>query len=160
MGPEWTSPDLARLVRVYSDPLQHAALAALVVAPLAARTDRRVLGTAVAAALVIDLDHVVAARSARPRDTTALPARPRTHSLLTAAGVGCVAGRRADRGTAGRRSPPWGRTCCTTPATAPRPRPCCGRGGRRVSSDGACSSPAPWRSPSVSAAAGRRAARA
>ena len=49
------------------------------------------LGTAVAAALVIDLDHVVAARSARPRHTTALSARPRTHSLLTAAGVGCVA---------------------------------------------------------------------
>ena len=41
-----TAPDLARLVRVYSDPLQHAALAALVVAPLAARTPQRVLGTA------------------------------------------------------------------------------------------------------------------
>jgi len=89
--PESTAPDLARLVRVYSDPLQHAALAALVVAPLAARTRQRVLGTAITAALVIDLDHVVAARSARPRNTTALSARPRTHSLLTAAGVGCVA---------------------------------------------------------------------
>jgi membrane-bound metal-dependent hydrolase YbcI (DUF457 family) len=75
---------------VYSDPLQHAALAAVVVAPLAARTRQRVVGTAVATALVIDLDHVVAARSARPRDTTALPARPRTHSLVTAVGVGCV----------------------------------------------------------------------
>ena len=85
------SSDLARLVRVYSDPLQHAALAALVVAPLAAQTRQRVLVTAVTAALVIDLDHVVAARSARPRATTALSARPRTHSLLTAAGVGCVA---------------------------------------------------------------------
>jgi membrane-bound metal-dependent hydrolase YbcI (DUF457 family) len=50
-----------------------------------------VLATAVTAALMIDLDHVVAARSAWPRDTTALPARPRTHSLLTAAGLGCVA---------------------------------------------------------------------
>jgi hypothetical protein len=80
-----------RRVRVYSDPLQHAALAALVVAPLAVRTRERVLGTAVAAALAIDLDHVVAARSARPRHTTALSARPRTHSLLTAAGVGCAA---------------------------------------------------------------------
>jgi membrane-bound metal-dependent hydrolase YbcI (DUF457 family) len=77
-------------VRVYSDPLQHAALAALVVAPLAARTDSRVLRTALAAALVIDVDHVVAARSARVRDTTALPVRPLTHSLLTAAGVGCA----------------------------------------------------------------------
>jgi len=84
-------PEMARHVRVYSDPLQHAALAALVVAPLAASTEQRVLGTAVAAALVIDLDHIVAARSARPRNTTALSARPRTHSLLTAAGVGCVA---------------------------------------------------------------------
>ena len=91
MSPEPTSPDLARLVRVYSDPFQHAALAALVVAPLAVRTRHRVLGTAVATALVIDLDHVVAARSARPRDTTALSARPRTHSLLAAAAVGCVA---------------------------------------------------------------------
>src|SRR5687768_978486 len=77
-------------MRVYSDPLQHAALAALVVAPLAVRTDSRVLGTAVAAALMIDIDHVVAARSARPRDMTALPARPRTHSMLVAAGVGCA----------------------------------------------------------------------
>ena len=76
---------------MYSDPLQHAALAALVVAPLAAQTRQRVLVTAVTAALVIDVDHVVAARSARPRATTALSARPRTHSLLTAAGVGCVA---------------------------------------------------------------------
>ena len=75
---------------MYSDPLQHATLAALVVAPLAARTDRQVLRTAVVAAWVIDVDHVVAARSARPRDTTALPARPRTHSLLTAVGAGCV----------------------------------------------------------------------
>ena len=84
------SPDVARRVRVYSDPLQHAALAALVVAPLAARTDRQVLRTAVVAAWVIDVDHAVAARSARPRYTTALPARPRTHSLLTAAGAGCL----------------------------------------------------------------------
>jgi membrane-bound metal-dependent hydrolase YbcI (DUF457 family) len=78
-------------VRTYTDPLQHAALAVLVVAPLAARTRERVVGTAVAAALAIDLDHVVAARSARPQATTALPVRPRTHSLVTAAGVGCVA---------------------------------------------------------------------
>ncbi len=81
---------MAELVRVYSDPLQHAALAALVVAPLAAATDARVLRTALVAALAIDVDHAIAARSARPRDTTALPARPRTHSLLTAAGVGCA----------------------------------------------------------------------
>ena len=90
MRPARSSPDLAWRVRVYSDPLQHAMLAALVVAPLAARTDGRVLRTALVAALAIDIDHAIAARSARVRDTTALPARPRTHSLLTAAGVGCA----------------------------------------------------------------------
>ena len=77
-------------LRVYSDPLQHAAIAAFVVAPLAARADRRVLGTAVTAALVIDVDHAVAARSVWPRDTTALAQRPRTHSLLTAATAGAL----------------------------------------------------------------------
>jgi len=82
--------DLAWHLRVYSDPLQHAAIAAVVVAPLAARTDRRVLATAVAAALVIDVDHAVAARSFRPRHTTALNRRPPTHSLLAAAGAGAL----------------------------------------------------------------------
>ena len=79
-----------RWLQVYSDPLQHAAIAAAVVAPLAARAGRRVLGTAVTAALVIDVDHAVAARSMWPRDTTALSQRPRTHSLLTAAGAGAL----------------------------------------------------------------------
>jgi len=86
----------ARRVRVYSDPLQHALIAAAVVAPL--RGGRPVLATAVAAALAIDADHVVAARSLRVRDTTALPARPRSHSLIAALGAGgvvaAVAGRR------------------------------------------------------------------
>ena len=72
-------------LRVYSDPFQHAAIAAAVVAPLTVGTPRRVLATAVAAAVVIDLDHMVAARSARPRDTTGLGQRPRSHSLLAAA---------------------------------------------------------------------------
>ena len=85
-----SSPDLARRMRVYSDPLQHAALAALVVAPLAVRTDSRVLRTAVAVAMVFDVDHVLAARSARPREMTSLPARPRTHSLPVAVCVGCA----------------------------------------------------------------------
>src|SRR4051812_15064008 len=82
-------------VRVYSDPLQHAAIAAAVVAPLALGTPRRVLGTAVAAAVVIDLDHLIAARSARPRHTTALDQRPRTHSLIAAALAGALVGARA-----------------------------------------------------------------
>src|ERR1700750_2015686 len=83
-------------VRVYSDPLQHALIAAAVVAPL--RGGRPVLATAVAAALAIDADHVVAARSLRVRATTALAARPRSHSLIAALGAGAVvaavAGRR------------------------------------------------------------------
>jgi membrane-bound metal-dependent hydrolase YbcI (DUF457 family) len=84
-----TRRDLAWHVRVYSDPLQHAAIAAVVVAPLA-RVDRRVLGTAVASALIIDADHVVAARSLRPTHTTALSRRPPTHSLLAAAAAGAI----------------------------------------------------------------------
>jgi membrane-bound metal-dependent hydrolase YbcI (DUF457 family) len=79
-------------LRVYSDPLQHAAIAAVVVAPLALGAPRRVLGTALAAALAIDLDHVIAARSAHPRATTALDQRPCTHSLLTAALTGGLVG--------------------------------------------------------------------
>jgi LexA-binding, inner membrane-associated putative hydrolase len=83
-------PDLAWRVRVYSDPLQHAAIAAVVVAPLAARVGPRVMATAVTAALVIDADHAVAAHSIRPRATTALAQRPRSHSMITAAGAGAA----------------------------------------------------------------------
>jgi membrane-bound metal-dependent hydrolase YbcI (DUF457 family) len=87
--------DARRRVRVYSDPLQHVAIAAAVVAPLA-RLDRRVLGTAAAAALLIDIDHAVAARSLRVRHTTGLDRRPVTHSLVTCAAaaglVGAAAG--------------------------------------------------------------------
>ena len=77
-------------MRAYTDPLQHAAIAAVVVAPLAARAGRRVVATAVAAALVIDVDHAVAARSIRPRATTALARRPPTHSVLVVAGAGAL----------------------------------------------------------------------
>jgi membrane-bound metal-dependent hydrolase YbcI (DUF457 family) len=77
-------------LQVYSDPVQHAAIAVVVAAPLAPGAGRRVLVTAMTAALVIDIDHAVAARSIRPRDTTALAQRPRTHSLLTAAAAGAL----------------------------------------------------------------------
>jgi membrane-bound metal-dependent hydrolase YbcI (DUF457 family) len=70
-----------RRARVYSDPFQHAALAAAVVAPL---EDRRLVRTAIVAALLIDVDHAVAARSVRVSRTTALASRPRTHSVLVA----------------------------------------------------------------------------
>ena len=64
-------------------------------APLVRPAGRRVLATAVAAALVIDVDHAVAARSVRVRDTTALPTRPRTHSLVTAVAAGAAMARAA-----------------------------------------------------------------
>lgn len=50
------------------------------------------LVTAVAAALAIDIDHAVAARSVRIKATTSLPTRPRTHSLVTAVGAGVAVG--------------------------------------------------------------------
>jgi LexA-binding, inner membrane-associated putative hydrolase len=81
---------VARAVLVYSDPLQHALIAAAVTAPLVPRAGRRVLVTGVVVATAIDVDHIVAARSARVRDTTALPERPQTHSLLTALTTGAL----------------------------------------------------------------------
>jgi membrane-bound metal-dependent hydrolase YbcI (DUF457 family) len=77
-------------VQVYSDPLQHALIAAAVAVPLVPRFGRGVIVAAVAPALVIDVDHAVAARSVRIRDTTSLSARPRSHSLLVALGTGAA----------------------------------------------------------------------
>jgi len=91
MGRESRSARARRLLRIYTDPLQHALIAATVAAPLVPRSGRRVLVTAVAPALVIDIDHVVAARSVRVRDTTSLRVRPRSHSLVVALGAGAVA---------------------------------------------------------------------
>jgi hypothetical protein len=84
-----SSPARSR-VQVYSDPLQHALIAAAVAGPLVPRFGRGVIASAVAPALVIDVDHAIAARSVRVRDTTALVTRPRSHSLLTALGTGAV----------------------------------------------------------------------
>jgi membrane-bound metal-dependent hydrolase YbcI (DUF457 family) len=78
--------------RVYSDPLQHALIAAAVAAPLVPRAGPRVVATAVAAATVIDVDHAVAARSLRVQAMTSLGARPRSHSLATAVGAGLFVG--------------------------------------------------------------------
>ena len=86
---------MASRVQIYTDPLQHALIASLVVAPLVRPAGPRVFATAVAAALAIDIDHAVAARSVRVRDTTALSTRPRTHSLLTALGAGVAVTRAA-----------------------------------------------------------------
>jgi LexA-binding, inner membrane-associated putative hydrolase len=75
---------------VYTDPLQHALIAAAVVAPLVPRARGRVLATAVTAAIAIDVDHAIAARSWRIGALTSLPRRPPSHSMLAAAGTGAV----------------------------------------------------------------------
>ena len=74
-----------------SDPLLHALLAAAVVAPLG----RRPMLTAVVAGTLIDVDHVIAARSARPSAMLSLRTRPPSHALLAtvaAAAIGTAAG--------------------------------------------------------------------
>jgi hypothetical protein len=69
-----------RHLAAFADPLIHAALAAAVVAPLG----RRAIVTAVVAGTAIDVDHPIAARSARLEAMLSMPVRPRSHSLLTA----------------------------------------------------------------------------
>ena len=69
-----------------TDPLAHALLAAAVAAPLG----RGAVRTAVAAGTLIDVDHVVAARSASPRALIGLETRPRSHALLGAVALGAV----------------------------------------------------------------------
>jgi hypothetical protein len=74
-----------------ADPFVHALLAAAVVAPLG----RRPMLTAVLAGTLIDVDHAVAARSARPSAMLTLATRPRSHTLLAtlaAAALGTAAG--------------------------------------------------------------------
>ena len=46
--------------------------------------------TGVVAGTLIDVDHIVAARSAWPRQMIALEHRPRSHALLVAAGLGAL----------------------------------------------------------------------
>jgi membrane-bound metal-dependent hydrolase YbcI (DUF457 family) len=81
---------VVELIRIYSDPLQHGLIAAIVAAPLVPRAGGRPVATAVAAAAVIDIDHAIAARSLRPSRTTALSTRPRSHSLLSALTAGAI----------------------------------------------------------------------
>jgi membrane-bound metal-dependent hydrolase YbcI (DUF457 family) len=74
-----------------ADPFVHALLAAAVVAPLG----RRPMVTAVVAGTLIDVDHIVAARSVRPGAMLTLRTRPRSHTLLAtlaAAALGTAAG--------------------------------------------------------------------
>jgi len=69
-----------------SDPFAHALLAAAVAAPLGGAPVR----TAVAAGTLIDVDHVVAARSLRLAPMLSLPVRPRSHALGVAVALGAV----------------------------------------------------------------------
>ena len=75
-----------RLLIAGADPFAHALLAAAVAAPLG----RRPMLTAVVAGTLIDVDHVVAARSARPSAMLALRTRPRSHALLGTLAAGAL----------------------------------------------------------------------
>jgi hypothetical protein len=77
---------VSRYLVAATDPVAHALLAAAVVAPLG----RGAVRTAVVAGTVIDVDHIVAARSARPRALMGLETRPRSHALLGAIALGAV----------------------------------------------------------------------
>jgi hypothetical protein len=92
--PPWRRKRISRRQRAvaYADPVIHALIAAAVVAPLVRRSGRGPVIAAVTAATLIDIDHAVAARSLRTEALLTLPARPRSHSLLLAAGTGALAG--------------------------------------------------------------------
>ena len=77
---------MSRYLVAATDPVAHALLAAAVVAPLG----RGAVRTAVVAGTVIDVDHIVAARSAWPRALIGLETRPRSHALLGAVALGAV----------------------------------------------------------------------
>jgi len=80
------SPDLRRQLVAAADPVIHALVAAAVVAPLG----RAAVTTAVAAGTLIDVDHPLAARSARPAAMLSLDTRPRSHCLLATVAVGAA----------------------------------------------------------------------
>jgi membrane-bound metal-dependent hydrolase YbcI (DUF457 family) len=80
------------VIRSCSDPFAHGLLAGAVAAPLARGGGRGPVVTAVVAGTLIDVDHVVAARSLRPVTWVTLGGRPRAHTLLLAVGAGGVVG--------------------------------------------------------------------
>ena len=81
-----------KVLRAGADPFAHGLLAGVVAAPLARGAGRGPVVTAVVAGTVIDIDHLLAARSLHPGSWLTLEARPRAHTLLLAVGVGGVAG--------------------------------------------------------------------
>jgi membrane-bound metal-dependent hydrolase YbcI (DUF457 family) len=82
---------VAGLAWAVLDVLAHGALAAFVVAWLVPGWGWQPFLIAIAAAILIDLDHVVAARTLRPADLMGLGARPYTHSLVGVLGFTTLA---------------------------------------------------------------------
>jgi membrane-bound metal-dependent hydrolase YbcI (DUF457 family) len=80
-----------RVLAAGADPLAHGLLAGVVAAPLARAAGRGPVVTAVVAGTLIDVDHLVAARSLRPASWLTLGVRPRAHTLMLAFGAGGLA---------------------------------------------------------------------
>ena len=76
------------------DPIAHAALALMVVLPwiVAFRLPRSYMLLAIAAAVLIDLDHFIAAGSFSVQEAISLPGRPVSHSILFSAGLAGIVG--------------------------------------------------------------------
>jgi|1186.fasta_scaffold124415_3 membrane-bound metal-dependent hydrolase YbcI (DUF457 family) len=77
-----------RRAEAYSDPLLHALVSAAVAQPLG----RAAIGASVAAGLLIDLDHPLAARSLALGPNITLARRPPTHSATVAVASGTLVG--------------------------------------------------------------------
>ncbi len=91
-----------RELTVWLDPIAHVVLAISVTLPwiVALRLPRSYLLLAAAAALLIDIDHVVAARSFSLTAAISLPGRPISHSLLFSTGAAVIFGLMVRRTTA------------------------------------------------------------
>ena len=91
-----------RELTVWLDPIAHVVLASTVILPwmVALRLPRSYLLLAAAAAFLIDIDHVVAARSFSLTAAISLPGRPISHSLLFSSGVAMIFGLMVRRTTA------------------------------------------------------------
>jgi hypothetical protein len=89
--------DRKRRARALADPFFHAGFAGAVLAPTVRRAGWRPLATGVAAGVIIDLDHIVAARSIRIEKTTGMPTRPRPHNLFLATAAAVAAWRAGGR---------------------------------------------------------------
>jgi len=91
----WSRAPVGSLGRALGDGFSHAALGLATSLPATRRAPApgRVLAGALLGALVIDLDHVVAARSLRLQQCMTMPQRPPTHSLVTAGLLTALAAR-------------------------------------------------------------------